>query len=154
MKLSTSKTGSFSCQSTAKLDGERKGNTERCEYISQTVANYARKFPRDHPSFSGPGSEKKWYGTYTDKPDGKWDQIAENMMTSFSDSGHPLLRAFEKGELRSNAYGMKSFHANGSDENIELLLRTAISANQLSVYRAIADLCNELTSDVEGSGKT
>ena len=28
----------------------------------------------------------------------------------------------------------KSIHFDGSDENIELLLRTVISANQLSVY--------------------
>ena len=33
---------------------------------------------------------------------------------------------------------------NGSNENNELLLRTVISVNQLSVYGAIADLCNEL----------
>ena len=38
-----------------------KGNTERCEYNSQTVAGYARKFPRGHWSFLGLGSDKKWY---------------------------------------------------------------------------------------------
>ena len=47
-----------------------KGNTERCEYNSQTVAEYARRFPRGQWSFLGAGSEKKWYGTYSDKPDG------------------------------------------------------------------------------------
>ena len=47
-----------------------KGNTERCEYNSQTVAEYARRFPRGQWSFLGVGSEKKWYGTYSDKPDG------------------------------------------------------------------------------------
>ena len=41
-----------------------------------------------------------------------------------------------------------SIHFNGSDENIELFLRTVTSANQLSVYRAIADLCNELPKDL------
>ena len=41
---------------------------------------------------------------------------------------------FETGELRSKGHGKKSIHFNGSDENIELLLRTVISANQLSVY--------------------
>ena len=74
-------------------------------------------------------------------------------MTNFSDSGHPILRAFEKGELRSNAYGMKSFHSNGSDENIELLLRTVISANQLSVYGAIPDLCHEISEDFRALAK-
>ena len=35
-----------------------------------------------------------------------------------------------------------------SDENIELLLRTEISANQVSVYGATADLYNELAKDL------
>ena len=47
--------------------------------------------------------------------------------------------------MRSKGHGKKSVHFNGSDENIELLLRTVISANQLSVYGAVADLCNELS---------
>ena len=50
--------------------------------------------------------------------------------------------------------GERSQHTfNGSDENIELLLRTEISANQLSVYGATADLCNELPKDLRGPGK-
>ena len=39
-----------------------KGNTERCEYNSQTVAEYAHRFFRGHWSFVGPGLEEKWYG--------------------------------------------------------------------------------------------
>ena len=103
------------------------GNTERCERNSPTVAEYVRKLFRGHWSFLGPGSEKKWFGTYTDKPDGSWDEIAENMMTNFSDFGHPKFRAscaFERGEWRSEGHGKKSKHFDGSDENIELLLRT------------------------------
>ena len=77
-------------------------------------------------------------------------------MTNFSESGHPIFRAssaFERGELRSKGHGKKSIHFNGSDENIELLLRTVISANQPSVYGAVADLCNELSEDFRASGK-
>ena len=95
------------------------GNTERCEYNSQTVANYAREFPRGHWSFLGPGSDKKWCGTYIDEPDGSWDQIAENMMANFSESSHPIFRAssaFERGELRSKGHGKKSIQFNGNDE--------------------------------------
>ena len=58
--------------------------------------------------------------------------MAEEMMTNFSGSGHPIFRAssaLEGGELRSKGRGKKSIHFNGSDENIELLLRTVISAN-------------------------
>ena len=58
-------------------------------------------------------------------------------MANFSRSGQPIFRAasaFERGELRSKGVGKKSIHLNGSHENIELLLRTVISVNQLSVY--------------------
>ena len=56
--------------------------------------------------------------------------------------------AFERGELRSKGGGKKSIHFNGSHETIELLLRTVISSNQLSIYGAIADLCNEVSKDL------
>ena len=100
-----------------------KGNTERCEHNSQTVANDARKFRRGHWSFLGPGSEEKW-------------------LANFTESGHPTFRASsasERVELRSKGHGKKSIHFNGSHENIELLLRTVISANQLSIHGAVPD---------------
>ena len=61
--------------------------------------------------------------------------------------------ACERGELRSKEHGKKSIHFNGSHENIELLFRTVISANQLSVYGAPADLRNELPKDLRAPGK-
>ena len=73
--------------------------------------------------------------------------MAEKMMANFSGSCHPTFRAssvFERGEIRSKGGGKKSIHSNGSHENIELLLRTVFSANQLSIYGAIADLCDEV----------
>ena len=134
-----------------------KRNTEKCVQNSITIAKYARKFLGCRWSFLGPGSEKEWYGTYYDKPDGNWDRNAEMMMLQLhTESGHSTFRAssaFERGELRSKGHGKKSVHFNGSAENIELLLRTIISANQLSVHGAMADLCKELPKDSERSGK-
>ena len=63
-------------------------------------------------------------------------------MVNFSESGHPIFRAssgFERGEVRRKARGKTSKQFN------ELLLRTVISANQLSVHEAVADLYNELS---------
>ena len=92
--------------------------------------------------------------TYTDKPDGSWDQTAQKMMAHVSGSGtFRASSAFERGELRSKGGGKKSIHINGGEENIELILRTVISANQLSVYGALADLCNELSKDSWASVK-
>ena len=68
---------------------------------SHKVANYAPRFLCGHWSFLGLGSEKKWYVTDSDKPDGKWDKTAETMMIEFSETVHPMFRAssaFEGGE--------------------------------------------------------
>ena len=76
-------------------------NTEICITNSVTVANYARRFFLGRWSFLGPGSEKKWSGTYSDKPLGDWDKTAERMMLNFAESGHPIFRAtsaLERGE--------------------------------------------------------
>ena len=73
------------------IELREKGNTERCEYNSQTAANYARRFPRARWSFMGLGTEKKWCETYSDKPDGSWDRTAEMMMYNLHEgSGHPF----------------------------------------------------------------
>ena len=134
---------------------DEQGNTEKCLTISVEVTNYARRFPRGHWSFLGPGSGKRWCGTC--KPDGDWDRIAERMMMNFAESGHPVFRAasaLERGELRSEEKGKKSIHFNGGEENIELILRTIISANQLSIYGAVADWCKELSKASRATGKS
>ena len=48
-------------------------------------------------------------------------------------------------EAKEEARSQYTF--NGSHANIELLLRTVISANQLSIYGAVADSCNEVPKD-------
>ena len=72
--------------------GER-GNTEKCEMNSVTVANYARRFLLGRWSFLGAGSEKTFHGTYSAKPGGDWDRTAERRMLNFAESGHPIFRA-------------------------------------------------------------
>ena len=48
---------------------------------------------------------------------------------------------------RSKGGGKKTIHHNGSEETVELILRTFISVNQLRIYGAVADLCKELDPD-------
>ena len=64
----------------------------------------------------------------------------------FAESGHPIFQAaspFGRGDLKSKGGGKKTIHYNGSEETVELILRTVISVNQLSIYVAVADLCEE-----------
>ena len=96
---------------------DSKENDQICENISLTITQYARRFPRGHWSFPGPGSEKKWYGTYDHKPDGSWDITAEKMLLTFAETQHPVFRgtsALERGDLRSKGSGKKSIHFNGN----------------------------------------
>ena len=74
------------------IEWDRKGTRERGEHNLRTIANSACRFPRAHWSFSGPGSEKKWYGTCDNKPDGSWDRTAGKMMLNFAEYDHPVFR--------------------------------------------------------------
>ena len=76
-------------------------------------------------------------------------------MLNIAESSHPVFRAtsaMERGELRSKEKGKKSIHFNGSEENIEWILRATISVNQLSINGAEADLSRELSKDSKASG--
>ena len=93
---------------------------------------------------------------YSDKPDGYWDRTAQRMMLNFAESSHPIFRAtgdLERGELQSKGGGKKIIHFNGSEQNVEMILRTVMPANQLSIYGAVADVCKELSKDCRASGK-
>ena len=78
------------------------GNTEKCVQNSVVVSKYARRFPCGRWSFLGPGSEKNWYETCSDKPDGNWDRTSEMMILQLTtESGHPMFRASSAFERRN-----------------------------------------------------
>ena len=68
---------------------DRKGNKDECLAHAETVKVLARRFGIGQWSFIGPGSEKKWYSS-ENSPQGAWDDIAEQMLLEFAESGHPL----------------------------------------------------------------
>ena len=70
-----------------------KDNEQEFEFSANLVSIYAKRFSPGRWSFLGPGSEKKWYSTHDSKPQGEWDRVAELMMMTFSESGHPVFRA-------------------------------------------------------------
>ena len=76
---------------------DAKENNESCVNNSRTIREYAEGFLRGHWSFLGPGSEKKWYGTYDCKPDRSWNRIAEKNASEFRrirPSDIPLYQCF------------------------------------------------------------
>ena len=52
--------------------------------------------------------------------------------------------ALERGDLKSTGKGKLSIHFCGDDQTVEVVLRTIISVNQLRIYGAVADMCDEL----------
>ena len=65
---------------------------------------------------------------------------------------HPMYRASSALELRSNGGGKKIVHFNGFEQNVHLILRTVISANQFSICGAEADMFTEVSEDTMVSG--
>ena len=68
-------------------------NEKECESNAQLVSLHAKRFGIGQWSFLGRGSEKKWYPISEDSPQGEWDKMAEKMMLTFAESGHPIFRA-------------------------------------------------------------
>ena len=71
---------------------DRKDNKDECLKNADYVKVFARRFGIGQWSFIGPGSEKKWYSS-ENSPQGAWDNIAEEMLLEFAESGHPIFRA-------------------------------------------------------------
>ena len=107
---------------------------------------FAKRFPAGRWSFLGPGSETKWYSTDNERPGGEWNRVAELMMIKFRESGHPVFRStspLSRGTLKSKGGGKLSIHFCADGDTIETVFRTIISVNQLSIYGAVSDLCEE-----------
>ena len=119
-------------------------NEKECESNARLVSLYARRFGTGQWSFLGPGSEKKWYSISEDSPPSEWTKMAEKMMLTFAESGHPVFRAtspLSRGQLKSKGGGKLSTHYAAALETIKTVFRTMTSVNQLSIYGAVAETC-------------
>ena len=70
-------------------------------------------------------------------------------MIIFSESGHPVFRStspLSRGVLKSKGGGQLSIHFCADEGTIETVFRTIVSVYQLSIYRAVSDLCEEYKS--------
>ena len=115
-----------------------------------------RRFGVGQWSFIGRGSEKKWYSMEENRPQGIWDHIAEKMLVELAESGCPIFRAttpLSRGKLKSKGHGKLSIHFAADQETIETIFRIIVSANQLSLYGAVANMCEECESLHDRSGQ-
>ena len=63
---------------------DRNDNKDECLKNADYVKTFVRQW-----SFIGPGSVKKWYSS-ENSPQGAWDNISEQMLLEFAESGHPI----------------------------------------------------------------
>ena len=87
---------------------------------------------------------------------GAWANIVGEMLLEFKESGHPTFpptTPLYRGQLKSNGRGKLSMHFAADDFTIDTVFRIILSVNQLSVYGAVAALCEEFESHQDGSGE-
>ena len=128
---------------------DKKGSEEECLANAKVVSILAKKFGIGQWSFIGPGSEKKWYCLKENSPQGIWDHIAEKMLLEFAESGCPIFRAttpLSRSKLKSRGHGKLSIHYCADQAAIETIFRIIVFANQLSLYGAVANMCEEYES--------
>ena len=104
----------------------------------------------------GPGSEKKCYSAEENSPQGAWDHIADEMLLEFAESGHPIFRAttpLSRSKLKSRGHGKLSIHFTADNSTIETIFALIVSANQLCLYGAVANMCEEFETHQERSGE-
>ena len=91
-----------------------------------------------------------------ERPGGEWDRVAELMMIKFGESGHPIFRAtspLSRGTLKIKEGGKLSIHFCADGDAIETVFRTIISVNQLSIYGAVSDVCEEYSACQTRTGR-
>ena len=89
-------------------------------------------------------------------PQGAWDHIADKMLLEFAESGCFFLRAttpLSRCILKSKGHGKLSIHFTADYPTIETIFCIIISANQLSLYGAVANICEEFGAHHDRSGE-
>ena len=122
----------------------------------QSTLHICEEFGIGQQSFIGPGSEKQWYSMEENSPQGIWDRIADEMLLEFAESGCPIFRAttpLSRGNLKSKGHGKLSIHFTADYPTIETIFRIIISANQLSIYGAVANKCEDFEAHQDRSGE-
>ena len=77
-------------------------------------------------------------------------------MITLAESGHPVFRAMSplsRGQLKSKGGGKLSIHFCADGETVETVFRTNISVNQLSLYGAVAEMCEEYETFHDRTGQ-
>ena len=134
---------------------DRYDNKDGCLKNAEFVKTFVKRFGIVQWSFIGPGSEKKWYPS-ENSPQGAWDHIVEEMLLKFAESGHPIFRSttpLSRGKLKSKGKGNVSIHFSAHQDTVDTMYRIILSVNQLSIYGAVAAICDEYEGQPDNTGE-
>ena len=79
------------------------------------------------------------------------------MLLLFAESGHPIFRPttpLSRGQLKSEGKGKVSIHFTADQDTVDTIYRIILSVNQLSVYGAVAAICDEFEKPPRWNGAT
>ena len=85
-----------------------------------------------------------------------WDHIADKMLLEFAESGCQIFRAttpLSRSNLKSKGHGKLSIHFAADQQTIEAFFNIIVFANLLSLYGAVANMCEECESIQDRSGQ-
>ena len=71
-------------------------------------------------------------------------------------SGHPIFRAttpLSRGKLKSKGKGKVSIHFSAEPDTVDTIYRIILSVNQLSIYGAVAAICEEFVGQPDNTGE-
>ena len=134
------------CRCSTTFPVEQKAIKKNVWQMPESSPYLQRSLVLDNGHLLVPVPKKKWYSMKEDSPQGSWDSIAEKMLVEFAERGCPIFRAttpLSRCQLRSKGHGELSIHFAATQETIETF-RTIVSANQLSLYGAVAENCDLL----------
>ena len=134
------------------IDWTRKDNREVCLNNSSNFAEYAKNCSKDIEQFSDLDVKSCGTPRFTIKQMDYGTQLrklcwipAKRAVIRCSEETCPLPRA----PLKSKGGRKTSINFDADPHTAELLLLTIVSVNQLSIYGAVADWCQELTQRAE-----
>ena len=78
------------------------------------------------------------------------------MLLEFAESGHPIFRTttpLSRSKLKSKGRGKLSIHFTADQDTVDTINRIILSVNQLSVYGAVAAICEEFEDHQDRTGE-
>ena len=124
-------------------------NEQECESNAELVSIYARRFHQEDGHSSDLDQNRS--GVLLTLIDHK-ENGTESLNWCWSNSEKadtPVFRAtspLSRGTVKSKGCGKLSIHFCADGDTIETVFRTINSVNQLSIYGAVLDLCEEYSS--------